>query len=582
MAKRARALLLAFALTLWLFTGISPASAATPTLKEGTDSAAVLFDPLAVSKIELSRVPGGPALTFDYLNVPNYQHADVKITLAGKKPVTIKDVGVRLKGQASRYDVKFPMKIKFDAFVTGQKFLGLKRLTLNNMVQDASFIHEVTAYKLYRAAGVPAPRASYSQVSVDGNYFGVYLNLESIDTVFAKRWYRSTKHIYSGPYNCDIVPGNTCYEASIGDTDRTDLAVAGAVAALHGEDWWNTINQVADMPRVIKLMATDIFMSNWDGYTDAVQNNHFVHFDDTGKLTIIPWGLDQTFTQDQSAELRWDASQPVFRGWSDHRSTLLDHCIEYVPCHTALIREGINVSKMATSVKLADYKNLVAAKINPIISGNPDFHWQSQASLQSQQSWIDTFIPQRQLALTNFLASSSPRPINMTLPTLIRAGQTIKAAPQAIWEPGVSATFQWRLDGNDIPNANSLTHHVLDSEIGHELTITATLTKTNVSATTQSVTKTVLGRLLKLIPTPKITGQPVSGKTLRVSAGKWDSGTRLTYQWLRDGIEISGATATNYPLTSQDVGHLITVKVTGTKSNYAEATKTAKATGRVR
>lgn len=582
MAKRAKALLLALALTLGLFTGITPASAATPTLKEGTDSAAVLFDPLAVTKIELSRVAGGPALTFEYLNVADYQHADIKITLAGKKPVSLKNVGVRLKGQASRYDVKFPMKIKFDAFVPGQKFLGLKRLTLNNMAQDSSFIHEVTAYKLYRAAGVPAPRASYSQVSVDGTYFGVYLNLESIDTVFGKRWYKSTKHVYSGPYNCDILPGNTCYEASIGPMDRTDLAVAGAAADLHGEAWWNTINQVADMPRVIKLMATDIFLSNWDGYTDAVQNNHFVHFDDTGKFTIIPWGLDQTFTQDPSAELRWDASQPVFRGWSDHRSTLLDHCIEYAPCHTALIREGINVSKIATSVKLVNYKNLVAAKINPIISGNPDFHWQSQASLESQQSWVDTFIPQRQQALTNFLTSSSPRPITLTLPTVVRAGQTIKATPQAIWEPGVTATYQWKLDGNDIPNATSLVHRVLTSEIGHELTITATLTKANVSATTQSVTRTVLGQLLKLTPTPKITGQAVSGKTLKVSVGKWDTGTTLTYQWLSDGTEVPGETASTYQLTTDDVGHIITVKVTGTKSNYSEASKTSKATSRVR
>ncbi len=494
MLKRAKALLLAFALTLGLFTGITPADAATPTLKEGTDAAAVLFDPLAVSKIELSRVAGGPALTFEYLNVADYQRADIKITLAGKKAVTLKNIGVRLKGQASRYDVKFPMKIKFDAFVPGQKFLGLKRLTLNNMVQDSSFIHEVTAYKLYRSAGVPAPRASYSQVSVDGTYFGVYLNLESIDTVFGARWYKSTKHIYSGPYNCDIVPGNTCYEASIGNTDRTDLAVAGAAADLHGEAWWNTINQVADMPRVIKLMATDIFLSNWDGYTDAVQNNHFVHFDDKGKFTIIPWGLDQTFTQDQNAELRWDASQPVFRNWSDHRSTLLDHCIEYVPCHTALIREGVNISKIATSVKLVNYKNLVAAKINPIISGNPDFHWQAQESLQNQQAWVDTFIPQRQAALTNYLIAHSPRPITISLPATIRAGQTIKATVEKIWEPGVTASYQWKLDGNPIARGTALTHRVVTAEVGHALTFTLTLNKANVQSTSMEVTKTVLRR----------------------------------------------------------------------------------------
>ena len=165
---------------------------------------------------------------------------------------------------------------------------------------------------------------------------------------------------------------------------------------------------------------------------------------------------------------------------------------------------------------------------------------------------------------------------------LMIAGQTIKATPQVIWEPGVTATFQWKLDGNDIPNATSLTHRALTSEIGHELTITATLTKANVSATTQSVRRTVLGQLLKLTPTPKITGQAVSGKTLKVSAGKWDAGTTLTYQWLSDGTEVPGETASTYQLTTDDVGHIITVAVTGTKNNYAEASKTSKATSRVR
>ena len=582
MFQRAKALTLAIALTLGLLTGISPASAASPSLKEGTDTAAVLFDPLAISQVELTRVTGGPALTFEYLNVANYQRADIKITLAGKSAVTLRNIGVRLKGQASRGDLKFPMKIKFDAFVPGQKFLGLKRMTLNNMAQDPSFIHEATAYKLYRAVGVPAPRAGYSQVTVDGNYFGLYLNLESIDKVFGKRWYKSTKHIYSGPYNCDIVPGNTCYEASIGTTDRTDLAVAGAVASLHGEVWWNSINQVADMSRVIKLMATDIFLSNWDGYTDAVQNNHFVHFDDTGKFTIIPWGLDQTFTTDSSAELRWDASQPVFRNWSDHRSTLLDHCIEYVPCHSALIREGLNVSKVATSINLVNYKNLVASKINPVINGNLDFHWNTIGNLVSLQSWIDTFIPQRQQALTTFLATSRPRPVTVSLPTIVRAGTKIKATLGAVWEPWVTASYQWLLNGNDIEGGTSPTHVVNDSEIGQSLAVVVTLSKTNVQSTLVQTDRTVVGRLFKLSPKPTISGTIRAGKTVKVSTGKWDSGTTFTYQWQADGINIEAATDKSFYISSEEVGKQISVVVTASKTNYATASRTSSKTIRVR
>jgi CotH kinase protein len=244
----------AFLAVLIVLTGLSvsqPAQSATTTLREGTDKASVLYDPLNFSKVEITKVSGGPDLTYDYLNSDTYRPANIKITVPGKAAVTIKNIGLRLKGQASRGDSKFPMKIKFDAFVKGQKFLGLKRMTLNNMVQDPSFIHEATAYKLYRAVGVPAPRTGYSRVFIQGTYFGLYLNIESIDKVFGKRWFPSTKHVYSGPYNCDIVPNNSCYEAGIGDTTRTDLTFWSRVVGRSRSTFQPTRNHQTDGHRCL-------------------------------------------------------------------------------------------------------------------------------------------------------------------------------------------------------------------------------------------------------------------------------------------------------------------------------------------
>ena len=582
MLKRGKAFLLALTLLLGLAVA-TPAEAATVSLKEGTDQAAVLYDPLAISQVELTHTYGYPSLTFDYLNSNDFRHADIKITLPGKTAVTLINVGVRLKGQASRGDAKFPMKIKFDAFVPKQLFLGLKRMTLNNMAQDPSFIHEATAYKLYRAAGVPAPRTGYSKVKVEGASMGLYLNIESVDQVFAARWYKSTAHIYAGPYNCDVVPGNTCYEATIGNTSRGDLNNAGNASLLHGKAWWDYINQYADMPRIIKLMATDVFMSNWDGYTDAVQNNHFAHFDDMGKLTIIPWGLDQTFTTDPTANLTWDGSGPVFRGWSDHRSTLFDHCVEYAPCHAQLIREGIRISALATSVNLIGYKNLVAAKVNPIVSAPGEIHQTGTWELGIMQGWIDVFIPQRQQVLANYLAANSPRVISASIPETLRVGDTAKATVEKVWEPGVTASYQWELNGNPIDGATALTHKIASSEFEQNLTLKVTLQKSGLANTVvDSNEAVVVGRLFKLAPTPTISGTATRGKTLKVSTGTWDSGTAKTIQWLRNGVEIDGAITSAYKLTSLDVGTQISVRVSGTKATYADAVRTSRKTARIR
>jgi hypothetical protein len=564
--------------------GISqPAFSATASFKEGTDKASVLYDPLKFSKVELTKVSGGQDLTFDYLNSEDYRPANIKITLPGKAAVTLKNVGLRLKGQASRGDAKFPMKIKFDAFVKGQKFLGLKRMTLNNMVQDPSFIHEATAYKLYRSVGVPAPRTGYSRVFVQGTYFGLYLNIESIDKVFGKRWFPSTKHVYSGPYNCDIVPNNSCYEAGVGDTTRTDLENAGAIDQLSGAEWWAALGRLSNRPAVIKLMATDVFMSNWDGYTDAVKNNHFVHFDKKGRFTIIPWGLDQTFTTDSSADLTWDGSQPIFRGWSDRRSTIWEHCLAYAICHAELVKAGIAVRDTATRINLAGYMSAIAAKVNPVVSGEDDLHQTDTGSLQSYQSWIPTFLANRKEALTNFLASSSPRAISVTLPSQVKVQTKVTATVQSLWEPGVTAAYQWNLDGNPIQGATGKTYTPTPEQANGQLTFTVTLSKNSVSPTViTSPAKTISPLTITRFATPTISGTAKTGKTLTAKPGTWLTGVTKTFQWFADSTPIDGATASTYLLQQSDIGKRISVRVTGTKLGYTTLTKSSTKTSVVR
>src|SRR5438309_1802919 len=100
----------------------------------------------------------------------NAPDADVPATMtfndAGREQsfaVTVHVKGQR--GSARPLDDKPAFKIKLR---TGQRWLGLERLTLNNMVQDATMLHEAIAYQVYADAGVAVPRTGYVRLKVDG------------------------------------------------------------------------------------------------------------------------------------------------------------------------------------------------------------------------------------------------------------------------------------------------------------------------------------------------------------------------------------------------------------------------------
>jgi hypothetical protein len=73
---------------------------------------------------------------------------------------------------------------------------------------------------------------------------------------------------------------------------------------------------------------------------------------------------------------------------------------------------------------------------------------------------------------------------------------------------------------------------------------------------------------------PAITGTQTVGSTLTCSTGTWSgSPTSYAYQWLRNGVEISSATASTHVLVSGDSGKMIGCSVTATDANGGE-TKT--------
>lgn len=108
----------------------------------------------------------------------------------------IYNVGIRPKGNTSLSAIamnpetdRFSLKLEFDHYVEGQTCFGLDKLILNNNYADATNMKEAIVYDMYQYLGVDASLYNYARISVNGEYWGVYLALEAVEESFLLRNY---------------------------------------------------------------------------------------------------------------------------------------------------------------------------------------------------------------------------------------------------------------------------------------------------------------------------------------------------------------------------------------------------------
>lgn len=164
-----------------------------------------------------------------------------------------------------------------------------------------------------------------------------------------------------------------------------------------------------------------------------------------------------------------------------------------------------------------------------------------------------------------------------TISGTVAAGKTVTAKPGS-WTSGTSFGYQWHVNGKAVKGATKASYKIAAADGGKKLTVAVKGSLAgHTSVTKSSAAKTVL-KALSAAPAPKITGTAKVGSTLKASAGSWKPApVKFSYQWLRNGVAIKGATKSSYKLASADAGKKVTVKVTGPKSGYLSVAKTSAA-----
>jgi hypothetical protein len=168
-----------------------------------------------------------------------------------------------------------------------------------------------------------------------------------------------------------------------------------------------------------------------------------------------------------------------------------------------------------------------------------------------------------------------------TISGTAKVGVRLTAVPGA-WSPEpVAFAYQWFSSGVAITGATASTYVPTVSDYGKPLAVRVTGSKAGYITVAKTSTNTapVVAGTLSPAPIPTISGTVKAGYRLTATPGTWGPApVTLSYQWLRSGAAITGATASSYVLTQADAGRQMSVRVTGKKTAYSTLSKTSSLT----
>ena len=145
-----------------------------------------------------------------------------------------------------------------------------------------------------------------------------------------------------------------------------------------------------------------------------------------------------------------------------------------------------------------------------------------------------------------------------------------------------SYTYQWYANGSAISGQTGTKVLLSAAEAGKAITVKVTGKRSGFDDRTETSAPCGPVALMEMTTTtaPAITGTPSYGQTLGVDTGLWEpTPSSFTYQWRLDNAPIVGATKSTYAPKSTDVGHQVTVAISGAKSGYVPTSRVSDPVG---
>ncbi|TCP24508.1 spore coat protein H [Scopulibacillus darangshiensis] len=190
-----------------------------------------------------------------------------------------------------------------------RSFLGVKEIHLNAELMDKSLLRNKLSLDFFSDIGNLSPESRHVNLTINGKYQGVYLQLESVDSQFLKRRRLPNGSIFyaedddanfslMSPLDNDAKRAfDSGYSRKLG-SKRDHHYLSDLVYKINTttrSEFEKEIVNYIDTNKYLRWLSGVVCTQNFDGF---IHNYALYRRDNTGLFEIIPWDYDATWGRD--------------------------------------------------------------------------------------------------------------------------------------------------------------------------------------------------------------------------------------------------------------------------------------------
>jgi spore coat protein CotH len=207
------------------------------------------------------------------------------------KDQSFPDASCHPKGTAEYWtdDKKPQLVVRFNRWDENGRFNSLRKINLEANAYHGAPVRDRIAMWLMRESGVNASRVNHVRVHVNGEYLGLYQNVEALDHEFLEDHFPTAfdGNLYENGHELKT------NEELDDQQNLWDLEDLVEVEPLEGDHttFFTELEKLMDVHQVLLEMAGEVVLPTADNFTNGSWN--FYYYDHPGRgFMVLPWDFD--------------------------------------------------------------------------------------------------------------------------------------------------------------------------------------------------------------------------------------------------------------------------------------------------